>query len=53
MATAEAIKKFKGSGSFVGKVNHVVNYDLPDNIQEYSFRVSLMNNSEKVFLLAR
>ena len=48
VATADAIKKFKGSESFFGKVNHVINYEVPRDIEDYRFRVNLLNNSEKV-----
>ena len=48
VATIDAIKKFNGTDRFVGKVNHVINYELPNDLEEYGFRVSLMNNSERV-----
>ena len=48
VATVDAIRKFKGTESFIGKVNHVINYEVPGDIQDYRFRVNLLNNSEKV-----
>ena len=50
VATIDEIKKLKGQESFSGKVTHVVNYDVPHDQTEYTFRVSLMSNSEKVTL---
>ena len=48
VATVDVIKKFKGKESFFGKVNHVINYEIPSDIEDYKFRVNLMSNSEKV-----
>ena len=48
VATPEAVKEFNGIDGFVRKVNHVINYQLPKDIEEYIFRVSLLSNSEKV-----
>ena len=51
VATVNVIKKFKGKESFFGKVNHVINYEIPSDIEDYKFRVNLMSNSEKVSTL--
>ena len=48
VATMDTINKFKDTDTLWGKVNHVINYVLPNNIEEYRHRVGLMNNSETV-----
>ena len=46
VATIDALRKL--NDKFAKAVNHVINYDIPNDIEEYGFRVSLMNKSEKV-----
>ena len=46
VATIDVLRKL--NDKFERAVNHVINYDIPNDIEEYGFRVSLMNKSEKV-----